>query len=82
MRRSEHRGQGELDGAFVTLTPVVGQSKDLEDAFDFVRLNRPSKGPFREPGDHLAGTIEPRLIAVFGRAKQDPPMRLGKLHPT
>ncbi len=63
--RREHRGQGELDGAFVALAPVVGQPKDPQDPFDFLRLNRPAKGPFGEPRDHPAGAIEPRLIAVL-----------------
>src|SRR5262249_31658837 len=77
--RPQNRGQGDLDRAFVTLTPVVGQSKDLEDSFDFLRQHGPSECPLNEPGDHLAGTIEARRVTVSGSAEQDSLVWLGKL---
>ena len=65
LRGGEHRRQGELDGAFVTLTPVVGQPKDLAGLVPLRRaaraVERPVRRTGRSPGGHNRAAIDRRI---------------------
>ena len=62
LRRGEHRRQRDLDGPFVTLAPVVGQSEDPRGRVPLLRVARAVETPVprteRSPAGHNRAAID------------------------
>ncbi len=75
----QDRRQRDLHAALEALAAVVGQAEESDQAIDLLGRHRATEGPLGEPGDDLAGAVEPRFVAEARLTEQDPPVRLRQI---